>query len=569
MKTLLTYLKPHKYRMYLQFSIKFVASIMDLFLPWLLAFIIDKVVPTQNVGSIYFYGGLMVLCAAIALFGNILANRMSISISRLTTQQLRHDLFEKVSYLSAQQSDDATLPSLISRLTSDTYNVHQMVDRMQRIGVRAPILLLGGIILTLTLEPVLALVLISTLPILWIIVYYVSKKGIGLFAQTQRANDQLVRKVQESIVGIRVIKALSKTEVEKEKFNQANLDLVKKDQAASQTMAITSPTMNLLLNLGLTAVILVGAFRVNSGLTQPGKIIAFLSYFTIILNALLMVTRIFTLYSRGAASANRIEEIFLLPAALQVEAIQASDSIYHIEFKNVSFSCNKRQKNIDHISFSLKSGQSLGIIGETGSGKSTIIQLLLRFYDCDEGEVYINGCNIKSIEKKTLYTMFGVVFQNDLLYADTIAENIDFGRGLEQAALEKAATYAQAHFIQEKKEKFLYPLTIKGANLSGGQKQRLLIARALAANPSILILDDSSSALDYITEATVREAIHSHFSKTTTIIVAQRISSIMRLDKILMIEEGKMIGYGSHEELLKDCPSYREIYETQMGEINV
>ena len=565
MKTLWSYIRPYGFQLSFQFTIKFIGSIMDLFLPWLLAYIIDTVVPTHNIRSVYWFGGLMVASAVVALVFNIIANRMSTVISRKITEKLRHDLFAKVSYFSAHQTDEVTEPSLISRLTSDTYNVHQMVDRMQRLGVRAPILLLVGIIVTLTLEPVLSLVLIATLPILALVVYFVSKKGIGLYSKTQMANDRLVRKVQENMTGVRVIKALSKTEYEKTKFDEANRDLVKKDQRASQLMAISNPVMNLLLNLGLTAVILVGAFRVNLGLTEPGQIIAFLSYFAIILNALMMVTRLFTLYSKGAASANRIESILVMPEELVIGADDTKASDNHIEFENVSFSYNKVRPNIEHLSFALKPGETLGIIGETGSGKTTILKLLLRFYDTDEGTIRIHGTDIRTIPSEVLHKKFGIVFQDDLLYADTIAENIDFGRGLDLHAIEKAAAMAQADFIREKEGDFLHPLTVKGANLSGGQKQRLLIARALAANPEILILDDTSSALDYLTDAAVRKAIKKNFPRTTTIVIAQRISSVLRMDKTLMLENGKMIGYGTHKELLCSCPSYQEIYQAQMG----
>jgi len=567
MKRLLSYLRPYWLQLTFQFIIKFLGSIMDLFLPWLLAYIIDDIVPTGNVKNVYLFGGLMILCALLAVIFNIVANRMSTVVSRKITQKLRHDLFSKAAYLSARQNDVLTEPSLISRLTSDTYNVHQMVDRMQRLGIRAPILLLGGIIVTLTLEPVLTLVLVCTLPILTIIIYFVSKKGIGMYTATQAANDQLVRKVQENMTGIRVIKALSKTDYEKKRFDEINADVVKKDQKASRLIAITNPAMSLLLNVGLTTVILVGAFRVNSGLTQPGQIIAFLSYFSIIITALLMVTRLFTLYSKGAASANRIQAVFELPEEMSVTSETPVLSENHIEFNDVTFSYNKVQPNIEHLSFSLKHGETLGIIGETGSGKSTIIQLLLRFYDCDEGEIRLDGMNLKSIPSEILHTQFGVVFQNDLLLADSIAANIDFGRHLSQEAIEKAASIAQGGFIREKENGFEHKLTVKGANLSGGQKQRVLIARALAANPAILILDDSSSALDYLTDSAVREGIQKNFPNTTAIIVAQRISSVMRLDKILMVKDGQAIGYGAHQQLLESCEAYREIYEAQMGDL--
>lgn len=567
MKTLLSYLKPQKNKITLQVSIKFIGSIMDLLLPMLLAFIIDKVVPTKNVKMVFLYGGLMLLASLTSLISNIKANQMSVAISKNTTEKLRHDLFAKTTYLSARQSDETTIPSLLSRLSSDTYHVHQMVDRIQRIGIRAPILLLGGIIITLTLEPVLALILIATLPLLWVIVTHISKKGVFLFSKTQQANDQLVRKVQENVSGIRVIKALSMTNKEIEKFDEANKKLIEREQKASKTMALTGPTMNLILNLGLTAVVLVGAIRINSGLTKPGQIIAFLSYFTIILNALLMVTRLFTLYSRGAASAKRIEDILLLDEEFINFDLENLDNNNFIEFKNVTFSYNKKYNNLENISFALKEYESLGIIGETGSGKSTLVQLLLRFYDSDEGEIYIKGKNIKTLSKEELYSLFGVVFQNDLLFSSSIYENVSFGRNLEKEKVIESLKAAEAQFVYEEGRDLDYQVAIKGANLSGGQKQRLLIARALANNPEILILDDSSSALDYITESKVRNTIRKNYKNTTSIIVAQRVSSIMHLDKIIMLQDGKVIGYGSHNDLLNNCPSYKEIYEAQMGDI--
>ena len=569
MKKVLQYVRPYTFILCVEFLIKFVGTIMDLFLPWLLSYIIDDIVPTKNIHQVYYFGGLMVVCAIIALIFNILANRMSIKTSRDITEKLRHDLFEKVSYLSSKQSDAFTTPSLISRLTSDTYNVHQMVDRMQRLGIRAPILLLGGIIITLTLEPVLTLILVFTLPILAVIVFYVSQKGVTLYTIAQASLDKLVRKVQENMTGIRVIKALSKTEYEKSKYDEINLDVVQKDQKAGVLLSLTNPVMNLLLNVGLTLVVIVGAYRVNAGFSQPGKIIAFLSYFAIILNALLMVTRLFMIYSKGASSAQRIEQVLDAPEDIVVMADkgEGEKSLYHIEFKNVSFSYNKVQNNLTDISFALKKGETLGIIGATGSGKSTVLNLLLRFYDPDSGQILIDGKDIKTIPSEILHTKFGVVFQNDFLYADTIRENIDFGRSLTDEQIKAAAEYAQAGFIKEKADGFLHKLSVKGSNLSGGQKQRVLIARALAANPEIILLDDSSSALDYLTDAALRKALHYNFENTTAIIIAQRVSSIMNAEKIMMLEDGIILGYGTHEELLKTCDSYREIYDTQMGDI--
>lgn len=573
MRTVFQYLRPQYGRLALQLTIKFIGTITELFLPWMLSHILDDIVPQKDMVQVYIWGVFMMIAAAVALLGNVTANRMSTRISRRFTQKLRHDTYARVTYLSSRQTDSFTLPSLISRLTSDTYNVHQMVDRMQRLGVRAPILLLGGICVTFSLEPVLTLVLVATLPLLGVVVFTVSRKGIPLYVSVQEAVDSMVRKVQENMTGVRVIKALSKTEYEKGCFDEVNREVVRRDQHAGIIMATTNPVMSLLLNLGLTAVVVVGAFRVNAGVSQAGKIIAFLSYFTIVLNALLMVSRLFMIYSKGAASAKRIEEILQTPMEPIPGDPAPRTSQYHVEFKNVSFSYNKAKgktrDDLSDINFALKRGETLGIIGPTGSGKSTILSLLMRFYDVDFGEIRINGKRIEGIPDEELHTMFGVVFQNDFILADSIRENVDFGRGISDEDLLIAAKFAQADFIETKEGGLSHMLTAKGSNLSGGQKQRLLIARALAGKPEILVLDDCSSALDYKTDKALRSALHQNFRDTTTIIVAQRISSILHADHILVLDSGRVIGAGTHETLLETCPDYREIYDVQMGEIGV
>ena len=566
MKRVFGYLKPYYFRMSVGLTIKFTGTIMDLLIPWILSYILDDIVPQKDTTRIFIWGGLMVLCALVAVVCNVGANRMAAKVASMSTEKMRHDLFEKISYMSCRQTDTFTIPSLISRLTSDSYNIHQLVGSMQRLGVRAPILLIGGIMVTMTLEPVLTMVLVSTLPLLTIVVYLVSKNGIPLYTKVQEAVDIMVRKVQEFTTGVRVIKALSKSEYEKDRFNDINSDVVKKEQKAGIIMSITNPVMNLLLNCGLTFVIVIGAFRVNEGLTQPGKIIAFLSYFTLILQAMMSITRMFVMMSKGAASARRIASVLEDESEIDLLPPDHVDSEYHIEFNNVNFSYNKVSNNITDINFKLKKGETLGIIGATGSGKSTIINLLLRLYDIDGGEIRIDGDNIQSIPDDILHNKFGMAFQNDFLYADTLKENIIFGRDVDFSQLQLAAKSAQAiEFIESLNDKFEHELTIKGSNLSGGQKQRVLISRALAANPEILILDDSSSALDYKTDAMLRREIFENFKDTTTIIIAQRISSIMNSNHILMIDDGKCIGYGTHEELLASCEAYKEISDAQMG----
>lgn len=559
MKGILKYIKPYILQMVLGLIIKFTGTIMDLCLPWILAYMIDDIIPKNNVNLIFIYGVIMVICSIIAVTNNIIANRMASRVARDVTREIRHDLFVKISYFSNTQIDKYTIPSLISRMTSDTYNIQRLIGVMQRLGVRAPILLIGGVIVTLTLEPVLSLVLIATLPFVGIMVYYVSKKGVPYYSEFQMYVDKLVRIVRENIIGIRVIKALSKTEYEKSRFEKINKDTSDKEKKASIVMGISSPMMNLILNLGLSIVIIVGAFRVNSGTTEPGKIVAFLTYFTIILNAMLSITRMFVLYSKGSASAMRISEVL-------EEDEDYIESKYHIEFNNVSFSYNKDVNAISNINFKLKRGETLGIIGATGSGKTTIIKLLMKFYEVDEGKIRINGYDINGVDKNELHKKFGVAFQNDMIFENTIYENIKFGRDLRKEDIFRASEYAQAkEFIENLREKYNEHLTSKGSNLSGGQKQRVLISRALAKKPEILILDDSSSALDYKTDSLLRKAINDNFKDTTTIIVAQRISSIKNADKIIVLEEGKIIGYGNHDELIKDCYVYKEISDSQMG----
>lgn len=566
MKRIFGYLKPYIGRMTFGFIIKFIGTIMDLCLPWILAYIIDYIIPTKNINLIFIWGGLMIVCSILGVTLNITANRMAAKVARNATENIRHDLFEKISYLSSYQVDNFGVPSLISRMTTDTYNVHSMLGMMQRVGTRAPILLIGGIFVTSTLDIYLTLVLVAVLPLIALMVYFVTKKSIPLYKEQQISVDKLIRKVRENIVGIRVIKALSKSEYEKEHFKEINLEVVKKEKKAGMTTAIIDPSMSLLLNLGLVCIILVGAYRVNLGLTEVGKIIAFLTYFTIILNAMLAITRVFIAFSKASASANRISEVLDTPEDLVKENIDSIKSDYHIEFNDVSFSYNNVENNLTDINFKLKRGESLGIIGSTGSGKTTIINLLMRFYDINIGEILINGQNIKSIDKSALSKKFGIVFQNDTIFEDTIFENITLGRKIDIEQVKNASLYAQAStFIENIEDEYNARLDIRGANLSGGQKQRILIARALAGKPEILILDDSSSALDYKTDAMLRKEINNNFSETTTIIVAQRVSSVMSLDHILVLEDGEIIGYGSHDELINTCDVYKEISQSQMG----
>ena len=571
------YLSPFKIRMAFGLIIKAVGTVMDLFLPWILSYIIDDIIPTESIKMTVFWGCIMIVCSFIAWSGNIIANRMASRVAGDCTRALRHDLFEKISYLDASTVDKLTISSLESRITSDTYNVHAMVGMIQRLGVRAPILVIGGLVVSLMLDARLTLILALTMPFIALSVFIISGRGVKLYRKLQNAVDDIVSVVRENATGVRVIKALCKTEYEKKRFDGVNTKAIDIERKAGTIMSLTNPLITFFLNAGLCAVIAAGAYWVDGGVSTNGKIVAFMSYFTIISNATISISRIFTSSSKGIACMDRIDKVLCQEPSLWLdeyadnsnfpdEEASASTAVPpHIEFRNVTFAYDNK-KVLDDISFTINHGETLGIIGATGSGKSTIISLLMRMYDVDSGEILIDGVNIKKIPSKKLRERFGAVFQNDFLFADTIYENVSFGRDLSKDVVDDALVKAQASsFVGAYDDKTEHMLDIKGANLSGGQKQRLLIARAIAASPEILILDDSSSALDYKTDAELRRVIRTSMKNTTSIIIAQRISAVMNADKILVLEGGCCIGLGKHDELMEKCDVYRETAEVQMS----
>ena len=567
MQRVLSFLKPQAWRTAAQIVLKFLATLVELFLPWILEHIIDVIAPTGDKRQLALWGFIMLLCAGAAYIGAVTANRMAAGIAARFTRSLRHSLFDRVLHLESEQVDGFTVPSLISRISTDTYHVNDMIDRMLRLGIRAPILLIGGLLVSAMLEPSLALILLCALPFLAGLLILVSRKSIPLYAKAQEAAENLVRRIQENMTGVRIIKALSRTDEEKSRFAAVNRDVIRTEQKAEITMAIANPMMTVLLNIGMAIVIVVGAFRVNGELTEPGKIIAFLNYFTILLNGLIGITRIFTICSKGIASAKRIEAVFDAPERVYAPLPEAEVPAGHIVFDDVSFSYNKIRQNLSHVSFTLKRGQTLGVIGATGSGKSTLLQLLLRFYEPDAGTIHLDGKPLNAYSPAALHEKFGVVFQNDFLFADSIRENIDFARTLDEEAITAALDVAQAGFVNGQLPQGMdTALDERGMNLSGGQRQRLLIARALAAKPEILLLDDCSSALDYRTDAALRKALAAAFSDTTKILIAQRISSVRHADQILVLDDGNVIGLGTHETLLRSCETYRALYRMQTGE---
>ncbi len=569
MKTILRYLKPYLGRMSWGLAIKTTGTLAELLLPYILSHILKEVIVTQQIRQVLFWGMMMALCAGVACLLNIIANRMAARVARNFSEHLRRDLFNKMMHLSAAQTDRFTIPSLESRITSDTYHLHHFVGMMQRMGVRAPILLVGGVAITLVMDRFLALSMLAVLPFIFVTVYFISKRGVPLFRKVQASVDRMTRVVREDVVGIRVIKALSKTDYESNRYDQVNRALAADEQKAGLTTSIVNPIMTFLMNGGIALVVAMAAFRVADHRSDPETVIAFMQYFTQISMAMMSISRIFIMYTRSAASAGRIGEVLDTPDDMPVcsdRQYPPMDTDAHLVFNKVSFSYLGKKNDLENIDFALKKGGSLGIIGATGSGKSTLIKLLTRFYDPSEGSIHIDGRDLRTIEDSQLRPMFGVAQQQDFIYAETVEENIRFGRDLSAEQVQKAAKIAQAHdFITGFPDGYQHPLSAKGTNVSGGQRQRILIARAIAAKPPILILDDSSSALDYRTDANLRNALREHCAGTTLVTVAQRVSSVKDCDLILVLDHGRIIGRGTHEELLQSCEAYKEISDSQMG----
>ena len=565
MGTVLGYLRPYVRRVAGGVTIKFTAAILELVLPLLLARVIDVLVPAGDLAAIWRTGGLMAALALAAAACNITANRMAAWVSMEVTRTLRHDLYRRVETLSCAQMDRYSLSSLVSRLTNDTYNVHQMFDKVQRGGIRAPMLVLGGLALTFLLEPALALVQLAVSALTFFTIYVVTRRGIPFYTRAQAAVDTVVRVIRENASGVRVVKALACQGRERARFREANARARETESAAGQVMAAANPITDFLLNTGLTLVVLVGAVRVNAGRMPAGQIVAFLSYFSLIQTATLGIAKVFVKLSKGAASARRISEVLLAPAE---QAVTPSDAASGAELgmEHVSFSYLGVEQDLAEADFTLRTGETLGILGPTGSGKTTLLALLLRLYDADSGVVWVGGRDVTGLDRAELRSRFGVVFQNEALLSASVYENISFLRGLSRQAVESAARTAQAwEFIETLPQGLDTHVDIRGANLSGGQRQRLLIARALAARPAVLVLDSADSALDYRTAAALHAAIRRDCPGVTLVVVSERVASLREADRILVLEDGRIAAQGTHRELLAASGRYRRMAELQMG----
>lgn len=571
---LLSYFKNYKLRLFFTTIIKIIGTLTELVIPLILAYILKTVIPdvmnnpdingNYNITPVILYGSLMVLSALMFVLFNVIANRMASKTSTLIVECERNKLYKKIMSLKLKDIDDITIPSLVSRLSTDTYHLYNSLNTLQRLGIRSTFLFIGGIIVCSFLNIKLTLVFYVLAPIILLLIFIISKIGIKFFTKIQNKGDSLVRVVRENISGARVIKALSKEDYERGRYNKLNKEVFDLEIKSSYAMTLLNPIINYILNLAMCSVLLIGAYEINKTNLDVATLIAFISYFTIISNSIVSISRIFEQLSKGYTSSIRMR--YVLDIKIERETIEAKYSDAFIEFKNVTFSYNKNGENaINNINFKINKGETLGIIGSTGSGKSTILNLIMGFYDYYSGEVYILNQDIKSLSLKDIAESSSSVLQSDILFNQSIRENLVFDRDISDDEIIEVLKDTDAYeFISRFPDGLNHIIASKGNDLSGGQKQRLLIARALLQKSKILILDDSSSALDYKTDAIIRKNIKKY--DVTTIIVAQRVSSVMNQSKIIVMDDGIEIGYGTHEKLLETCKEYKLIYDVQMGD---
>ncbi|MFS0774588.1 ABC transporter ATP-binding protein [Neobacillus sp. 3P2-tot-E-2] len=546
-------------------------AISDLLMPTIMAKIIDVGVAGRDIGYVLKMGGFMLL---ITLLGAVAASTRSILASIVSQNfgsELRSDLYKKIQTLSFKNIDRFERASLITRLTNDVTQVQVFANGLMRIFVKSPLLAIGGLIMATRLNLHLSVVLIVVVPIVAIFIILNLRLGFPMFSKVQKALDRVNGVMREYLSGVRVVKAFNRFDVEVNKFEKTNEEFKIQSISATRLMAVFSPAIMLTVNLGIVAVLWIGGYGVTNGNVQVGHIIAFINYMTQILFSLMMISMVFNMFVRAKTSAVRIGEVFSQEDDLTWKEGQNPAPVEkgRIDFSNVSFSYEGTSGDpvLKNINLSISPGETVGIIGSTGSGKSTLVGLIPRFYDVSAGSIKVDGEDIHLVDPKKLREKIAFVPQKTILFTGSVEENIKWGK--EDAPTEeilKAAEIAGAHdFISASPEGYQTRIGQGGVNFSGGQKQRLSIARALIKNPEILILDDSTSAVDVTTEARIKEGLKKYAKGLTCLLIAQRITSIIDADKIVVMDHGEIVGIGKHEELLRDCRVYQEIYQSQVG----
>ncbi|OLN33134.1 Lipid A export ATP-binding/permease protein MsbA [Desulfosporosinus metallidurans] len=565
------FLKPYTAYIAVVIVLLFLQVLSDLYLPTLMANIVDHGIVNKDVNYILRVGGFMLLVAAggtlCAIIATFLSSKTAVGFGRI----LREKIFTKVESFSLHEFDKIGTATLITRTTNDVTQVQQVSVLILSMMISAPLTCIGGIIMAIQEDRGLTWVLLVSVPVLFAIIGIVLTRGIPLFRLMQLKIDKLNLVLRENLTGIRVVRAFNRIDQEKKRFDDANSDLMNNAVKVNKIMAILMPMMMLIMNFTTIAIIWFGGIRINNGDMQVGSLMAFIQYATQILFSLLMLTMLFIMVPRAQASAVRINEVLDTEPEIKDPSKGNSTSIQRgfVEFKDVSFSYpGAEQPAISKINFSARPGEITAIIGGTGSGKSTMVNLITRFYDVESGSVLVDGVDVREMSQESLRAKIGFVPQKTVLFSGTIADNIKYGR--EDATLDEikhAVQVAQAtDFVTEMEAGFDHTIAQGGTNVSGGQKQRLSIARALIRRPEIYIFDDSFSALDFKTDAKLRAALKPEIADATVFIIAQRVTTVMDADRIIVLDDGLIAGIGTHKELLNSCEVYREIVASQLSE---
>ena len=564
------HLKPYIAVLILILALLGVQVATTLWLPTLMAEIVDKGIVKGDTSYILKIGGEMIIVTLIGMVAMIISTYFTSKVGVGFARDLRSKLFKRVESFSQADIDKIGIASLTTRTTNDITQVSSVTITILRMMITAPIMLIGGIIMAINKSPKLSEVLIFSIPILIIVIVVIAGKGVPIFRSIQTKLDKVNQVMREKLNGIRVIRAFNKSEFESIKFNKANKDLTDTSIKVNKIMGGLQPALMLVLNLTTVALVWIGTLRINTGVVQIGDLMAIIQYAMQIMFSLIMMAMMFVMIPRGAASAKRINEVFDIEPSIKddikVESMNSEKG--SIEFRDVSFAYEGAEEAVlSNISFSVNAGETLSIIGGTGSGKSTLVSLIPRLYDVTSGKILLNGVDIRDVSQEELRNNIGYVPQKAILFSGTIEENIRYGKkDATEEEIKHAADISQSsEFIEKIEDGYKHEISQGGTNVSGGQKQRLSIARALVRKPSVYVFDDSFSALDFKTDAKLRKALKDETKDSAVIVVTQRISSAKDSNKIIVLDEGKIVGIGTHKELAKNCPLYKEIALSQLS----
>ncbi len=571
---LVGFLKPFRKECIAGPFFKLLEAILELLLPTVVALIVNNGIGRGDKTYVLQMGALMIGMAILGYGCSLVCQHYAARASQGFGTDLRNALFKHISSLSYTELDRFGTPSLINRLTSDVNQLQLAVAMLIRLVIRAPFICIGAIIMAMILDLKLSLILLVAAPIIGVILYFIISRTAPLYRRYQGKLDRMGSVLSENLTGVRVIRAFAKGRAEQKRFKETSEDLTGTAIHVGRIAALLNPATSLVVNGAIILILWAGGLHIDSGSLSQGEIIAFINYVTQILLALIVVSNLVIIFTKAASSGARVSEVLATEPSIangkigSAAAVSGSNTMPAIAFKSVSFGYSATgELALDDISLSIAKGETIGIIGGTGSGKSTLVNLIPRFYDAVKGSIRVNGIDVKDYRLEELRRLIGVVPQKAMLFTGTVAENIRWGNpgATAEEVAEAAQTAQAAEFIAKLPEGYDTVLVRGGLNLSGGQKQRLTIARALASKPEILILDDSASALDYATDAALRKALRETAGDKTLLIVSQRVSSVRHADRILVLDDGKIAGLGTHEELLETCQVYQEVCQSQLS----